>query len=461
MFLRIITKLRKNSSKFTYKLAECKCNRCEKVFTIPYPQYVFAKKNNRGNLGTYCSKDCKKLNNKSFDLEIKNTDLERIGNYTKAHNAIKIRCKKCGYEWSPEAYSVLKRKRCPICTEKKRIKNLEKTHAHLRLSKEEVDNRLAEKNLKKVTNYKNKKTIFKVECLKCNFRFSEKLPNLERFINPCKKCRPANEHFRLTEKEVLKRLKPLKVKLIDKYESSDKINKLECLDCKFTWEDYLRNVFRGAICDKCNHKNTGRHGRGKYFKTIVIPKILEEKKIILKSKITDVHKNHNFECAKCFHAWTVRLSAVLYQPNSCPDCSLQQLGMYHERYFKERPHMKNVDGWLYFYKFNDNREKFVKIGITRVSSKKRLERIRIYKKKEQIFEIKSKLYKCYKAESDFKRLLKKFRYIPKKEFGGDNECYLPEENFIQIINMNLNKYFKKKINSKGIKMIKKNFDISK
>ena len=103
--------------------------------------------------------------------------------------------------------------------------------------------------------------------------------------------------------------------------------------------------------------------------------------------------------------------------------------------------MKNEKGCLYFYKFIDGKEKFIKIGITRVSSKKRLERIRVYRNKDQIFEIKSKLYKCYKAESDFKRLLKKFRYIPKKEFAGDNECYLPQDNFAEILNKNMQKHF--------------------
>lgn len=457
MILRTLTKFRKNSEKFTYKLVECKCERCDKVFTIPHPQYIFAKKNNR-NLGKYCSRDCVKLNNKSFDLELKNTDLKRIGNYSKAHNKIKIKCKKCGYKWRPEAYSVLKRKRCPVCTEKQRIKNLSKTHAHLRLTREEVDERLAEKNLKKITNYKNKRKTFKVECLKCNYRFTEKLPNIVRANNPCFKCRPANEHFRLTEEEIKKRLKPLRVKLVDKYKSSDNLNKLQCIDCKFPWEDYLRNVFRGATCDRCNHKKTGRHGRGKYFKNIIIPKLLNDKKIVLKSKLTDVQKNHDFECETCFHQWSVRLSAVLYQPNSCPDCSLQQLGRYHEKYFKERPHMKNEKGCLYFYKFIDGKEKFIKIGITRVSSKKRLERIRVYRNKDQIFEIKSKLYKCYKAESDFKRLLKKFRYIPKKEFAGDNECYLPQDNFAEILNKNMQKHFRKKLSSKGLSIIAKKFN---
>ena len=81
-----------------------------------------------------------------------------------------------------------------------------------------------------------------------------------------------------------------------------------------------------------------------------------------------------------------------------------------------------------------------------------------YRNKDQIFEIKSKLYKCYKAESDFKRLLKKFRYIPKKEFAGDNECYLPQDNFAEILNKNMQKHFRKKLSSKGLNIIAKKFN---
>ena len=87
-----------------------------------------------------------------------------------------------------------------------------------------------------------------------------------------------------------------------------------------------------------------------------------------------------------------------------------------------------------------------------------MERIRVYRNKDQIFEIKSKLYKCYKAESDFKRLLKKFRYIPKKEFAGDNECYLPQDNFAEILNKNTQKHFRKKLSSKGLNIIAKKFN---
>ena len=62
-------------------------------------------------------KNCKKLQLKNFikddktiinDLKKKNPNIEVIGKYTGRHNPIRVKCKRCGFEWEPIFSSLLR-----------------------------------------------------------------------------------------------------------------------------------------------------------------------------------------------------------------------------------------------------------------------------------------------------------------------------------------------------------------
>ena len=53
----------------------------------------------------------------------KNPTVEIVGIYTKAQERIAVRCKECGYEWSPKAYSLIQGHSCRYCSAKRRAKN--------------------------------------------------------------------------------------------------------------------------------------------------------------------------------------------------------------------------------------------------------------------------------------------------------------------------------------------------
>lgn len=48
-----------------------------------------------------------------------NPDIEVIGQYEKTHSKIAVRCKTCGYEWNPEAGSLLAGQGCSVCGRKR------------------------------------------------------------------------------------------------------------------------------------------------------------------------------------------------------------------------------------------------------------------------------------------------------------------------------------------------------
>lgn len=56
-------------------------------------------------------------------VKAKNPDVEIIGTYTKAQNRIAVRCKECGYEWNPKAYSLIQGRSCRYCSAKRGAQN--------------------------------------------------------------------------------------------------------------------------------------------------------------------------------------------------------------------------------------------------------------------------------------------------------------------------------------------------
>ncbi len=58
-----------------------------------------------------------KKTHEQFISEVKNKNdkVIIISKYTKAHDYIKVKCKRCGNEWEAKAYSLLSGRACPKC----------------------------------------------------------------------------------------------------------------------------------------------------------------------------------------------------------------------------------------------------------------------------------------------------------------------------------------------------------
>lgn len=56
-------------------------------------------------------------------VKIKNPSVEIVGIYTKAQDRIAVKCKECGYKWTPKAYSLIQWRSCRYCSAKRGAKN--------------------------------------------------------------------------------------------------------------------------------------------------------------------------------------------------------------------------------------------------------------------------------------------------------------------------------------------------
>lgn len=56
-------------------------------------------------------------------IKIKNPTTKIVGTYTKAQERIAVRCKECGYEWEPKAYSLIQGRSCRYCSARRGAKN--------------------------------------------------------------------------------------------------------------------------------------------------------------------------------------------------------------------------------------------------------------------------------------------------------------------------------------------------
>lgn len=92
---------------------EVRCRKCGHVWNALPPALV---------RGTYCP-DCSDPRRKSHeqfvtDLERLNPEIIVIGQYRTNTDRIRVRCSRCGHEWSPVSSYLLNKPRCPKCSRK-------------------------------------------------------------------------------------------------------------------------------------------------------------------------------------------------------------------------------------------------------------------------------------------------------------------------------------------------------
>lgn len=105
-------------------------------------------------------------------------DIEVLGQYTSARSKILCRCKKCGFEWSVMASSVLHKKGCPKCGKS------------LKLSHEEFVNRIKDidPNIIILSTYKNSASKVLVQCKLCGQTWNARAGHLLQG-HGCKRCK--------------------------------------------------------------------------------------------------------------------------------------------------------------------------------------------------------------------------------------------------------------------------------
>ena len=97
-----------------------------------------------------------------------NPTIEIVGEYINAHERIAVKCKKCGFEWNPKAYSLTQGKSCKHCSAKKGAEN-NKGKTGLKTSDGFLNEMLAvDSTIKIVGEYVNTHTDIECLCSVCN-----------------------------------------------------------------------------------------------------------------------------------------------------------------------------------------------------------------------------------------------------------------------------------------------------
>lgn len=119
------------------------------------------------------------------------------------------------------------------------------------------------------------------------------------------------------------------------------------------------------------------------------------------------------------------LSDHLYNASGCPKCVIKR--GYTKTAWIRYCALKNVLPIVYIIKAFDEKEHFIKIGISSNSLHKRfLGKKRFPYSYEVLKEIKGSPDFVFDKEKELHKLCKKYKYKPLKSFGGETECFTLE-----------------------------------
>jgi very-short-patch-repair endonuclease len=181
----------------------------------------------------------KKLTNAIIDERLKNRTLKRVGNYQPCDIPISFQCITCNHIWNAIPNNVLRGSNCPKCSNK------------LPLNNNIVDERLQNRTVKRVGDIINSTTPIYFSCLidGCGYVWLTP-PSCVLHGTNCPKC--AN-YLPLTNEIVDERLQNKNIKRIGNYINSYTPVQLICLvkNCNHVWSSIIHNIFNNHGCPKC------------------------------------------------------------------------------------------------------------------------------------------------------------------------------------------------------------------
>lgn len=261
-----------------------------------------------------------KLSNDIVDERLNNSSIIRIGNVIGlSTEKIDFKCKICNYIWktSPSslcsASSIKKRKKsnkdgCPNCS------------GNARLTNEIIDNRLHNKDIKRIGECINSLTKIEWKCTKnnCNHIWRAIPKCILSGTSKCFKCYEKSN--RLTNEIVDKRLKDNNI--VNVIRVSDIVNassKLKWQDkrCFHTWNAYINNITASLDrCPKCAISS-------KKLTNEIIDNRLSSRPIKRIGDYVDIYAKIKWKCLKlnCGFEWLFTPNNVVNRKSNCPACS--------------------------------------------------------------------------------------------------------------------------------------------
>ena len=151
------------------------CNMCTYEWSTMYSNVV--------NSGTGCSQCSGKLplTNSVIDEHLKSRSIKRIGNYVGSKSPMLLRCTIDGFEWKAVMYDILRGVGCPKCS------------GNLPLTNAIVDERLAERGIKRIGEYTSSRSPILLRCIIDGFEWKSSTNNIFKGSG-CPKCAGKNHN---------------------------------------------------------------------------------------------------------------------------------------------------------------------------------------------------------------------------------------------------------------------------
>ncbi len=127
---------------------------------------------------------------KKYINDIKNGQIECLGEYVTASTKIPHRCKKCGYGWDQSPHVIKRAKKCPYCA------------GNLPLDTSTYKKQISNLPLECIGEYINSHTKIKHRCKKCSCIWSVKPENVKGVGSGCPKCHKAKQAYRTYKNRV-------------------------------------------------------------------------------------------------------------------------------------------------------------------------------------------------------------------------------------------------------------------
>ena len=197
--------------------------------------------------------DSRRMTTEEFKEELSgiNNKIEIIGDYTKANDKIKARCKTCNHEWDVAPTSLRLGTGCPRCAGTLKI-----THNQFveRLNK-------LQPNIIPLTEYINTDTKVTIKCKVCGYIWSTHPYHLtaksRSHRTGCPKC---SKKLRRTHDDFVAEIASLSptIKILGTFSCVKNPILVQCGECNKIWQPRPRDLLKGCGCKSCKSKDAIR-----------------------------------------------------------------------------------------------------------------------------------------------------------------------------------------------------------
>jgi hypothetical protein len=290
-----------------------------------------------------------KVTNERLDEFLKDKNIIRLGNCEEAanHKPIDFKCLLDNYIWITTPHNILSGKGCPKCA------------GNLPLSNQEIDEKLSNRPIKRLGDYTSILAPIDWQCTleECAYIWKTDSNSVINKETGCPKC---SKVARLTNEEIDIRLKDREIKRLSNYTGLNSLIEVQCLKntCGFIWSNVCHSlIYNDVVCPECSSFGKSEKRVGNILKenlnyTYMFPHP-KHKRIIINGRdrypdfyfeigkqivIIEYHGSQHYRPTRFFNNVTVLEAEIKFKDQIEKDEDLRQYCKDNNIYFLEIPY---------------------------------------------------------------------------------------------------------------------------